>query len=158
MIHAYAYNADDTPLREAGAEKIWYDPKGIRDARVRMLTAGALRDGDTLLLLSLYNLAGSPTAFDRWRKEMQALSDRGITPRIVETDSPPRPVGRPKVYDPSAAQMRKHWAIWTDGHPLGKDRLAAIEADYGAAVTRQTLNGRYGNPTRPKPAPTEEPS
>ena len=31
-------------------------------------------------------------------------------------------------------------------------RLAAI----GGGVTRQTLNGRYGNPTNPKPAPDTE--
>ncbi len=36
-----------------------------------------------------------------------------------------------------------------------RDRFeATISADYGSPVTRQTCNGRYGNPKNPKPVPT----
>jgi len=144
MLHAYAYKADPALLRDAGAERLWYDADGKRLERAKMMEVGQLREGDTLLLLSLHNLAGSPPAYDRWRGDLTA---RGITLQMVANDAPPRPVGRPRAYQSS----HRDWAIWTDGHRSEKDRLEAI-----GGVTRQTLNGRYGNPTNPKPAPSEE--
>ena len=145
MKHGYAYKANPAPLYEAGAERMWYDADGKRLERAKMMEVGQLRRGDTLLLLSLHNLAGSPPAYDRWRDDLTA---RGVILQMVANDAPPRPVGRPVGYQPN----RHDWAIWVDGHRSEKDRLAAI----GGGVTRQTLNGRYGNPTNPKPAPTTE--
>jgi len=153
MIHAYAFKANPDPLSEA--ERLWYDSDRLRTRRAEMMKSGSLRSGDTLLILSIHNLAGSPRAYQRWRDDIAA---QGVEIRVVESDDPPRPVGRPKVYDPTPPQAREHWATWIDGHRTEKDRLAAIEADYGAPVTRQTLNGRYGNPTRPGPAPDREPN
>ncbi len=155
MIHAYAFKADPAPLGEAGGLKtrLWYDADGARLKRAEMMKSGQLRAGDTLLILSIHNLAGSPQAYQRWRDDMATL---GVTLRIVETDKPPKPVGRPKVYTPTARQARLHWATWIDGHRSEKDRLADVAGDYGAAVTRQTLNGRYGNPSNPGPAPDRE--
>ena len=152
MIHSYAYRADPAPLGDA--ERRWYDSDSARPARVEMMKSGSLRRGDTLLVLGLHNLAGSPRSYQRWRDDIAAL---GVEIRVVENDDPPRQVGRPKVYDPTPPQAREHWATWTDGHRTEKDRLAIIAASYGAAVTRQTLNGRFGNPSNPKPAPDREP-
>ncbi len=152
MIHAYAFKANADPLSEA--EQLWYDADGERLKRAEMMKSGQLRAGDTLLILSIHNLAGSHHAYQRWRDDMAKI---GVTLRIVKTDRPPpRPVGRPKIYTPTARQARQDWATWIDGHRSEKDRLADIEARNGAPVTRQTLNGRYGNPSKPGPAPTEE--
>lgn len=146
MLHAYAYKADPAPLQEAGAERLWYDADGKRLQRADLMKSGALRKGDTLLVLSIHNLAGSPRTYERWQAD---LAERGVTLRVVENDNPPRPVGRPRKYEPSP----EDWAIWVDGHRSEKDRLAAIEARHGSPVTRQTLNGRYGNPSNPKQRP-----
>jgi len=156
MIHGYSHGIDPEPLRKAGATEIWYDPEGRRDKRNNMAAPGAMRDGDKLLIFSLHNLTGSPKTYDRWREDLAAIP---VVVEVVQDDTPKRPRGRPrKKYTPIVAEAQQDHAIWTDRVPSEKERLAAIAKRYGAPVTRQTLNGRYGNPTNPKPAPTEEPS
>lgn len=154
MIHGYGYRRDPDDLRKAGAETVWCDMEPGRYQRAAMMRNGAMRPGDTLILFKLRDLGGSPVADERWRN---MIAERGVTIRLVDMPAgAPKTIGRPRKYDPDEAGKRRHWAIWTDGTRAEVDRLAAIAADYGSPVTRQTLNGRYGNPSNPKPVPARE--
>lgn len=150
MIHAYGYRRDPAALRKTGAETIWLDLEPGRYQRAEMMKPGALRQGDILRLFKLRDLGGAPVADRVWRERVEA---RGVTIEIVETVEPPQVIGRPRKYDPDPAAARRHHAIWTNGERSERDRLAAVAADYGSPVTRQTLNGRYGNPSNPKQKP-----
>lgn len=150
MIHAYGYRRDPEALRKAGAETVWLDIEAGRHQRAEMMRSGALRQGDTLLLFKLRDLGGSPVADAKWRAMVEA---KGVTIRVVELTAPPKVIGRPRKYAPDAAAARRHHATWTDGTKSERARLAEIAADYGSPVTRQTLNGRYGNPSNPKQRP-----
>jgi len=150
MIHGYGYRRDPDELRKAGAATVWVDLDPGRYQRAAMMRPGALREGDLLLMFKLRDLGGSPVADEKWREMVEA---RGVTIKLVDLPSGAKQIGRPRRYDPDDAAKRRHWAIWTDGTRSEKDRLAAIAADNGSAVTRQTLNGRYGNPSNPKPMP-----
>lgn len=153
MIHGYAFRLDPDPLREAGAEKIWYDADKLRENRAAMMSPGAMRSGDELLIYSMHNLAGSPRAFRRWEESLRVV---GVGLRLIGAAMPIRKPGRPRKYTPTHKQARRHWAIWTDGNRTEADRLIAVSEDYGERVTRQTLFGRYGGPSGPKPEPTGE--
>lgn len=150
MIHAYGYRRDPEELRQAGAATVWCDLEPGRYQRAAMMQNGALREGDTLLLFKLRDLGGSPVADEKWRERIEA---KGVTIQIVDAPTSPKVIGRPRKYAPDSAGARRHWAVWTDGTRSEVDRLADIAADYGAPVTRQTLNGRYGNPSNPKQRP-----
>jgi hypothetical protein len=154
-IHAYGYRKIADELRACGAEMVWIDTDRNRFQRASMMRAGALRAGDTLLLFYLRDLGGSPPADQKWKA---MIEDLGVTIKIVDPPEGFAPVvlGRPRKYAPDAGGARLHHSIWTDGIRSEVDRLAAISAHYGSPVTRQVLNGRYGNPSNPKPAPTEE--
>lgn len=150
MIHGYGYRRDRDDLRKAGAETVWCDLEPGRYQRAAMMRNGALRPGDTLILFKLRDLGGSPVADEKWREKVEA---RGVAIKFAAPPETARTIGRPRKYAPDAAGARRHHAVWTNGDRSEVDRLAEIAADYGAPVTRQTLNGRYGNPTNPKPAP-----
>lgn len=148
MKHGYAFRIDPEPLREEGASQVWYDADKLRENRAAMMAPGAMRQGDELIIYSMHNLAGSPRAFRRWEDSLRA---KGIGLRLVGATMPIRKPGRPRKYDPTPAQRRRHHAIWTDGNRTEADRLIAISEDYGERVTRQTMFGRYGGPSNPKP-------
>lgn len=150
MMVGYGYRRDPEELRKAGAERVWVDFTPGRYERADMMRDGGLRPGDTLILFSLRDLGGSPVADRKWEAR---IAERGASIKIVRPLVEPKRVGAPRKYDPDAASARRHYAIWIDGTRSERDRLAAIAADYGAPVTRQTLNGRYGNPSNPKQAP-----
>ena len=152
MIHAYGYKRIPDELRACGAECIWIDHDRNRFQRASMMRDGALREGDTLLLFYLRDLGGSPPADRKWKAMIEA---HGVTIKIIDPPDnfTPKKLGRPRKYDTDVGGARLHHSIWTDGTRSEVDRLAAISAHYGSPVTRQVLNGRYGNPTRPKQAP-----
>lgn len=152
MIHAYGFRRIPDELRAAGAEVVWNDLDRNRYQRASMMRDGALREGDTLIMWYLRDLGGSPVADQKWKAMVEA---RGVTIEIVDPPDnfTPKVLGRPRKYDPDQAAERLHYSIWTDGTRSEKDRLAAIAAHHGSPVTRQTLNGRYGNPSNPKPMP-----
>ncbi len=141
---------DPNDLRAAGAEQVWVDLAAGRYQRAAMMQGGVLRKDDTLLLFYLRDLSGSPKTDDRWLARMR---DIGVTIKLVDPPASTKKIGRPKKYDPDPPAARRHHAVWIDGDRSEVDRTATISADYGSPVTRQVLNGRYGNPTRPKPAP-----
>lgn len=150
MMHGYGYRRDPEDLRLAGAETVWSDLDPGRYQRAAMMRQGALRQGDTLLLFKLRDLGGSPVADEKWREKIEA---RGVTVQIIDLPEWSKPIGRPRKYDTDSAGARQDWEIWTNGDRSEIDRLSAIAARYGSPVTRQTLNGRYGNPSNPKPRP-----
>ncbi len=150
MIAGYGYKRDPADLRAAGAEQVWVDLSKGRYERAAMMKGGILRKDDTLILFSLRDLSGSHQADDRWRARMEGL---GVTIKLVAAPVSAKKIGRPKKYDPDPAGARCDHAVWIDGDRSEVDRTATISARYGSPVTRQVLNGRYGNPTRPKPAP-----
>lgn len=150
MMHAYGYRRNPEDLRATGAETIWCDLEPGRYQRAAMMGAGALRPGDTLILFKLRDLGGSPVADEKWREKIES---KGVTIRLIDPPASSKPIGRPRKYSPDSAAARRHWAVWTNGDRSEVDRLTEIAADNGSPVTRQTLNGRYGNPSNPKPAP-----
>ena len=89
--------------------------------------------------------------------DAECLAIRNEGPRFNKSDLRWRPRKTPTKarfkYNPDPPAARRHHAVWINGDRSEIDRLATIAADNGSLVTRQTLNGRYGNPTRPKPAP-----
>lgn len=151
-IHAYGYRRIPDELRAAGAEVVWNDIDRNRFRRASMMREGALRKGDTLILWYLRDLGGSPVADQKWKAMVE---ERGVTIEIVDPPDSYLTVklGRKRKYDPDAWGARLHHSIWTDGIRSDQDRLGAISEHYGSPVTRQVLNGRYGNPSNPKPAP-----
>lgn len=150
MIVGYGYKRDPEDLRKAGASQVWIDLTPGRYERADMMRGGGLREGDTLLLISLRDLGGSPVADERWQ---QMMAERGVTLQIIESDGAARKVGAPRKYDPDAPAARRHWSIWTNGTRSERDRLTAIAADYGSPVSRQSLFWHYGSPKSPKPQP-----
>ncbi len=150
MKHSYAYRTDPTLLIEAGSERLWFDGLSDRLNRAAMMTSKTLREGDTILILSIHNFAGSPGAYNRWRENVKGI---GVKLEVVVKVAPLRPVGRPRVYDPTPERALEHWAIWIDGYRTEKDRQKAIADSHGVYITRQTLNARYGNPSNPKSPP-----
>ncbi len=151
MIAGYGYKRDPEDLRAAGAEQVWVDLSKGRYERASMMKGGGLRKDDTLILFSLRDLSGSHQANDRWLARMR---DMGVTIKLVDPPASAKKIGRPKKYDPDLPGARCDHAVWIDGDRSEVDRLAAIAARNGSPVTRQTLNGRYGNPSNPKPVPT----
>ena len=150
MIAGYGYKRDPEALRAAGAEQVWVDLSKGRYERAAMMKGGILRKDDTLILFSLRDLTGSHQADDRWLARMHKMD---VTIKLVDLPASAKKIGRPKKYDPDPPGARCDHAVWIDGDRSEVDRLAAITARYGSPVTRQVLNGRYGNPTNPNPAP-----
>ena len=89
--------------------------------------------------------------------DAECLAIRNEGPRFNKSDLRWRPRKKPtkarSKYDPDPPGARCDHAVWIDGDRSEVDRLAAIAARNGSPVSRQLLNGRYGNPSNPKPAP-----
>ena len=151
MIAGYGYRRDPADLRAAGAEHVWVDLAPGRYERAAMMRSGNLRKNDILILFKFRDLSGSAKSDDRW---LARIKDLGVTIKLVDLPASAKKIGRPRgKYNPDPPAARRHHAVWINGDRSEIDRLATIAADNGSVVSRQTLNGRYGNPTRPKPAP-----
>lgn len=154
MKIGYGYRRNAKDLERAGAEKVFIDTSRDRPERSDMFKHGGIRAGDTLLLLSMRDLGGSPPADRHWQAQAAAL---GVTVEVVAQDKPPARIGRPKLYRPSPDQYRRHRAIWLD--PLGgtyEAKRKQISADYGSELTRGILNGRFGWLGNEKPLADKE--
>lgn len=156
MIIGYGYRRNAKDLERAGAERVFIDTSKDRPERTDMFKHGGLRKGDTLLLLSLRDLGGSPPADRHWQGQALAI---GASIDVVKLDKPPARMGRPKEYSPTPEQYRRHRAIWLD--PVGgtqESKRKLISADYGSELTRGILNGRFGWIGNEKPDHTKESS
>jgi len=155
MKIGYGYRRNAKDLERAGAERVFIDTSRDRPERSDMFKHGGIRDGDALLLLSMRDLGGSPPADRHWKAQAEAM---GVSIVLVETDTPPARIGRPRQYKPTPDQYRRHRAIWLD--PVGGTQEAKrkqISADYGAEVTRGILNARFGWFGNEKPTKDKEP-
>jgi len=146
MKIGYGYRKHTVDLQAAGAERVYIDTDSARPRRAEMMRRG-LRAGDTLVLLYLRDLGGSPVADTVWRGKVEAL---GVTIKIVRPVNV-RPVGRPRKFQPTPEEDAAIRAIWLDGLETEKRRLQRI-ADYKRqTVGKGALVWRYGTPTNPKP-------
>ena len=147
MKVGYGYNRSEADLKSAGAEKVYIDTKKTRDERARMFSGGMhIRKGDTLVLMSIRDLGGSPLADKQWRKRCE---DMGISLEVVEKPavSSGRPAHRPRKYQPNMRDRE----IWLNGLFSEVSRLNTIEEHNGFRVSKGVLNRRYGNPSNPLP-------
>jgi hypothetical protein len=148
MKIGYGYRRDEADLKAAGAEKVYVDISRERQERADMVAYG-LREGDTLLLLSMRDLGGAPKADAMWRERVEAM---GVAIEVVALpdDKPPAKIGRPKKYEPTPeqeAQIRKIWLCWHYTEAYKLRRAAEI---YGHPVGRGVLFNRYGSMKKPK--------
>lgn len=142
MIIGYGYRRNAKDLKRAGAEKVFIDTSKDRPERTDMFKHGGIREGDTLLLLSLRDLGGSPPADRHWQSVVASM---GVTIKTVTLDKPAARLGAPKKYSPTPDQYKRHRAIWLD--PVGgtqESKRKQISTDYGSELTRGILNGRFG--------------
>jgi hypothetical protein len=142
MKIGYGFRRSAADLKAVGAEKVWIDTSRDRPERSDMFKHGGIREGDTLLLLSLRDLGGSPPADKRWKAQAEAM---GVSLEVVTLGKPSARIGAPRKYDPTPDQYLRHRAIWLD--PLGgtyEAKRKQISADYGSELSRGILNGRFG--------------
>jgi len=79
MKIGYGYQRKEADLEAAGAEKVYVD--GTRERRERAdLVAYGLRDGDTLILLSMRDLGGAPKTDAMWKERIEAM---GVAIKVV---------------------------------------------------------------------------
>ena len=144
MKIGYSHNKPIAALREAGAEKIFYDTSKLRTERASMFKL-AIRAGDTLLIYSLRNLGGSPTA-DR---AAQAIVDSaGALIHIV--DEPKGARGRPPVYDMAGDVLGRMRSVWLDCLLTEADRFQQCEQIAGRKLKRAWLYHKFGSIKNPK--------
>lgn len=138
MMIGYAFRKPVEPLRDAGAERVYYDTSRLRDDRAAMFDMG-LREGDVLLLYSIRNLGGGPIA-DRKFKAM--LDERGVSVEFVK--EPPKPRGRPRFYtDLTDEQLEKIEEMWLDPYLSEIDRLQKCSKIAGRELGRGFLHRRF---------------
>lgn len=158
MKIGYGYRRQEADLLAAGAEKVYIDISPQRTERNDMFKYG-LREWDkkspqdTLILLSLRDLGGSPKADAMMKERIEAM---GVIIEVVTLPGGKEPgrIGRPKKYDPTPeqdAQIRKLWLCWHYTEAYKLRRAAEI---YGAPVTRGVLFNRYGSMSKPRGADT----
>lgn len=160
MKIGYGYRRKEADLIAAGADKVYIDISPQRTERNDMLTHGLRKwDGksqkDTLVLLSLRDLGGSPKADAMMKERIEAM---GIIIEVVPLPGGKEPgrIGRPKKYDPTPeqdAQIRKLWLCWHYTEAYKLRRAAEI---YGSEVGRGVLFNRYGSMENPKEPDTDK--
>lgn len=143
--YGYRKRADD--LAACGAERIIVDDQPDRPGRGQLVQL-VLRPGDTLVLLHLRDLGGSPVADRQWTQRIEGL---GVTMQICTPPATPAVKGRPRQFDPQAEINSRVRSIWLDGTKSELVRLAEVRELVDAEVSRSTLQGRYGWPSKPKP-------
>lgn len=148
MKIGYGYRRDEADLKSAGAEKVYVDISRERQERADMVAYG-LREGDTLLLLSMRDLGGAPKADAMWRERVEAM---GVAIKVVALpdDKPPAKIGRPKKYEPTPEQEEQIRKIWLCWHYTEAYKLRRAAEIYGHPVGRGVLFNRYGSMKKPK--------
>jgi len=156
MIHGYGIDRDPAQLRALGAERIWIDTATSDRAERAALWGVAMRDGDTILILSRADL-GHGREIPRFEGLAEAA---GVTVRVVETPKPARlPPGPAPTFRPDAEQERRIRHYW-HGPFKPAEALRIATEEMGYPVGRAALNRHLGPRGRPKPwinTPAKEP-
>lgn len=142
----YGYRRREAELRDLGAEQVFIDLSRDRHARADMMTS--IREGDTLILIKLRDLGGSPVADRVWKERVEAA---GATIEVRTPDKPQKPLGRPKGrFRPTPEQDRVVRSIWLDKTKSERQRLKDVATFMGYEVGKGTLAYRFGTPSNPK--------
>lgn len=145
MKIGYGYRVNLSAFDNLGCDKVFIDTEKHRPFRDQIIEARGVRGGDTLALLFLRHLGGSPVADRVWREKVEAL---GVKIEI----HPPQAgdVGRPKdngkLPPDKEAGARLLWL----GGGTELTRLSRVAEHVGHAVGKGLLVGRFGTPTSPK--------
>ena len=149
MIHGYGIDRDPAQLRDLGAEKVWIDVKNGDRAERAALFGVAVRQGDTILLLSRSDL-GHGREIPRFEA---VAAEKGVTIRVVETPKPARlPPGPAPTFRPSYEQDRRIRHYW-HGPFKRAEALRIASQEMGYAVGAAALNRHLGPRSKPKPKP-----
>lgn len=137
MKYAYGYKVTAADLAYLGADRVIIDTDRKRKNRQDMIRL-KLRKGDTLALMYLRHLGGSPVADRVWREKVEA---KGVTVEIKTP--PPKPKGRPHDYKklPREYEMAVR-AIW-QGDGTEAVRLDTIREIVGHPVGKGLLDARF---------------
>ena len=145
MKIGYGYNVAATAFEHLGCDKLFIDTDRARPLRDHMIEAAGIRKGDTLVLLYLRHLGGSPVADRVWSERVE---DMGVTIEVC----PPEPgeVGRPKDNGKLPGDKEPEArALWL-GAGTEATRLARVASLVGHPVGKGLLVGRFGVPSNPK--------
>lgn len=152
VTFGYGFRRNPEDLKAVGAKDVRIDTSKDRPMRSDLFKY-SLRKGDTVIVLAIRDLGGSPPADKRW---LDQAKEMGVTVIEKRPEKKPARMGRPKKYEPTRMQFYQHRAVWLD--PLGgpyEAKRKAISADYGREVTRGMLNGRFGWIGNEKPIPDD---
>ncbi len=147
MIVGYGWKRDEQDLLAEGAERVYIDTQKERPERAAALAAGALRAGDTVLLLHLNDLGGSRPASDRLARWLEG---RGVAIKVSPNSRRFTPRGAAK-FTPDADQDPQCRDLWLDPERPEVYKLRRISEVYGKPVARGQLFYRYGSAEKPKP-------
>lgn len=138
MKVGYAFRKPVEPLREAGAERVYYDTSRLREDRAAMFDMG-LRSGDTLLLYSLRNLGGGPVGDKKFKA---ALDEKGVAVEIVAPPKNPR--GAPGHHkDLDAETLARVEEMWRDPYLSELDRIQKCSRIAGRELKRGWLHKHF---------------
>ncbi len=148
MIVGYGWKRDEKDLLAEGAERVYIDTKKERPERANALASGALRTGDTVLLLHWNDLGGNKPASDRLARW---LEERGVTIKVSPNSARYTPKGAAKLIPENAEQDAEMRDLWLDRERPESYKLRRIGEIYGKPVGRGQLFHRYGSAEKPKP-------
>lgn len=146
MIIGYGFKRNETDLRNAGAKKVFIDTEKSRPVRARMMKDAGLREGDTLLVLHLNDLAGSGKASRVFIDRVKDLLD--VTVKVAPGDWATGT--RPRKFSPTPEQDASCREIWLNPWTTTASKLVEIVKIMGHPVARGGPNYRYGTPDKPK--------
>ncbi len=147
MIVGYGWKRDEKALLAEGAQRIYIDTHKERPEREAALAAGALRTGDTVLLLHFNDLGGSRPASDRLARWLEG---RGVAIKVSPNSARYTPKGAAK-FTPDVDQDAQCRGLWLDRERPEAYKLRRIGEIYGKPVARGQLFYRYGSAEKPKP-------
>ena len=146
MNIGYGFRRTEAALKQAGADRVWIDTSKERTERSDMLRFG-LTAGDTLIVLAENDLGGSARANRIIRDNLTAM---GVTVAVVAPETPSKPMGRPRKFDPTPEQDEQTKEIWLCWHHTGAYKLRRAAEIMGYPVSRGQLNHRFGSMSNPK--------
>lgn len=155
VVIGYGYRRSEKDMEFLQADVTYVDWNDTREERTEMLGPNGARKGEIIRVLATNDLGGSDKANKKILaiiKRREAVFDERRPPEV------PKKMGRPRKFDPTPDEAFAIWRLWTDQDDTGmpdKVRLQMCQGIYTGKreLTRELLNGRYGWPSKPKPAP-----